>query len=139
MLDSFSILQNYAEIATVFFQTLYCLCAPLGLPIIQILSVVCSASEAYTSWWRGLKYSLKVLNIIQNYSNVANFFFSSEKLPFIWKKWYKNEWHICLVGHSFTKLSQNTCLINTLVLIYQYVKCDCKLWHVPWFYCVSHT
>ena len=48
----------------------------------------------------------------------------------------KNERHLSLVAHSFTKLSQNVCLINTHILIYWHARCDCKLWKLLWFYCV---
>ena len=36
----------------------------------------------------------------------------------------------------FGKLSQNMCLFNIYILIYRYVRCDCKLWNAPWCYCV---
>ena len=48
----------------------------------------------------------------------------------------KIERHLCLVTHTFTKLSQNVYLINTYILMYCYARCSCKLWKVPWFYCV---
>ena len=51
------------------------------------------------------------------------------------KKHYKNEWHLCLVTHIFTKLSLNVCLINTHSLIYWYACCNCKLWNALWLYC----
>ena len=40
------------------------------------------------------------------------------------KKYHKNEQHLCLVTHSFTKLSQNMCLIN---MVYQYANCRTPL------------
>ena len=46
----------------------------------------------------------------------------------------KNERHLCLVTHSFTKLSQNVCLMNTQFFMYRYTWCDCKLWNAIWFY-----
>ena len=46
------------------------------------------------------------------------------------KKYHKSEWHLYLVRHNFTKLSQNMCLIDTHILIYRYSRCDCKLWNV---------
>ena len=49
---------------------------------------------------------------------------------------YKNWRHLCMVAYSFTKFTQNMCLINTHILIYQYVRCDCKLWNATWFYFV---
>ena len=47
-----------------------------------------------------------------------------------------NEWHLYLVTHIFTKLSQNVSLINTHFLMYWYARCNRKLWRVPQFYCV---
>ena len=44
--------------------------------------------------------------------------------------------HLRLVAHRFTKHSHNLCLINTLILLYRYTRCICKLWHAFWFYCV---
>ena len=44
--------------------------------------------------------------------------------------------HLCLVTHILTKLSQNVCLINTHIFMYWYARCTCKLWKVPWLYCV---
>ena len=39
---------------------------------------------------------------------------------------------ICIIN----KLSQNMCIVNTHILIYWYVRCDCKLWSSIWFYCI---
>ena len=47
-----------------------------------------------------------------------------------------NMWRLCLVTHSFTKLSQNVCSINTLILVYRYARYDSRLWSVLWFYYV---
>ena len=52
------------------------------------------------------------------------------------KKYSKNERHLCLVRHSFNKISQNMCLINTHILVYRYARCNFSLWNAPWFYCV---
>ena len=52
------------------------------------------------------------------------------------KKYHKNEWHLLLMAHIFTKLSQNMSLINTHILIYQNDRCDCNLWNTFGFYCV---
>ena len=41
---------------------------------------------------------------------------------------------MCL--YSFSKLSQNACLINTQIMVYQHVRCDCKLWNAPLCYWV---
>ena len=86
---------------------------------------------------RGLKYSLKLNKIIRNYPSVARFLIletlclgRSKTLPYIWKEYYKKEHHLCLVKHNFTKLSQNMCLINTHILVYQYARHNCKLWYV---------
>ena len=46
------------------------------------------------------------------------------------KKCHKNKWHLCLENNIFTKLSQNMCLINIHIFIYQRTKRDCKLWNV---------
>ena len=39
-----------------------------------------------------------------------------------------------LETHSFTKLWQNVCLMNTLM--YRYARCVYKSWNAHWFYCV---
>ena len=36
-------------------------------------------------------------------------------LSYVWKLYHKNERHLCLVTHSFPKLSQNVCLINKYI------------------------
>ena len=41
-----------------------------------------------------------------------------------------------MVAHIFTKHPQNTCLINTHILIYQYARLKSKLWKVSLFYCI---
>ena len=51
-----------------------------------------------------------------------------------WKKYHKNERHLCSVTHVFTKISENVCLISTYILIWWHVKCDCMLWNAFWFY-----
>ena len=48
----------------------------------------------------------------------------------------QNERHLCLVSHSFTKHSQNVCLINIHILIYWYAQHNCMLWKALWYYCV---
>ena len=82
-----------------------------------LFCVVCSASAAYISLCKGLKYLLKVSYIIQDYPNVAGF------LKFCvqcWKHCLMFARHLCLFWHNFTKLSQNMCLITTHILIYRY-------------------
>ena len=88
-------------------------------------------------------YLLKVLEIILDYPNVAGFLIfetfclgSSKTLPNVWKKYHKNERHLCLVRHTFTKLSQNMYKVITHILIYCHARCECKLWNTPWFDCV---
>ena len=61
---------------------------------------------------------------------------NSKTLSYVWRKYHKNERYLCLLGHIFTKLSHNVCLIYRHILIYWYGRCDCKLWKVYWFYCV---
>ena len=61
---------------------------------------------------------------------------SSKTLPYVFKKYHKNERHLWLLAHFIAKLSQNKYLIIKQILIYQYVRCDCKLWNAIWFYCV---
>ena len=34
----------------------------------------------------------------------------SKTLPYVWKKYYKNEQHLYLVAHILTKISQNVCI-----------------------------
>ena len=52
------------------------------------------------------------------------------------KKNRKNQRHLCLATHIFTKLSQNVYLINTHILEYRHDRLDCKLWNAHWFYCL---
>ena len=40
------------------------------------------------------------------------------------KKYHKNERHLRLVTHIFSKLSQNVCLFNTHILIYWHARCN---------------
>ena len=58
-----------------------------------------------------------------------------ETLLHVWKYYHKNERHLNLVAHIYTKLSQNMCLTNTLILWYRYARYDSKLWNASWFYC----
>ena len=87
--------------------------------------VVCDASTAYISLCRGLKYLLKVRFIILIHPNVAWFYNfktlclgSPKTLPYVWKKNHKNERHLCLAAHIFTKLSQNVYLISIHMKIF---------------------
>ena len=59
---------------------------------------------------------------------------SSKTLPYVWKKYHKNEQHLCYVKHNSTKLSQNVNLINIHILIYRYARYNCKLWKALWFH-----
>ena len=43
------------------------------------------------------------------------------------EKYDKNERHLRLVTHFFTKLSQIVCLINSGIFIYRFTRCDYKL------------
>ena len=52
------------------------------------------------------------------------------------KKYHKNERHLCLITHFFTKLSQIVFLITMHILMYRYAIYNCKLWKAFWFYCV---
>ena len=86
------------------------------------------------------EFLLKVRYIILVVPNVVEFLISNtvfcfrmETLPYVWKYSNKTERHLCLIRHSFTKLSQNV-YIN--ILVYQYARCDCKLWNALRFYCV---
>ena len=60
----------------------------------------------------------------------------SKTLSYIWKKYHKNERHLCLVWHSFTKLSQN--VSNWYKHFDIYARGDCKLWNGTWFYYISY-
>ena len=80
---------------------------------------------------------------IQDHPNVTGFLSfetlclgSSKTLPYVWKKYHKNEQHLCLVTHIFTKLSENVCLISTRILLHWYVRYNCKLWKSFWFHWV---
>ena len=102
--------------------------------------VVCSAFTAYTSLCRCLKYLIEISYFIQEYPKVVGFsIFKTllgqvETLPYVWKKYYKNERHFCLVTHIFAKLSQNVCLFNMHILMYWHARCNCKLWNAIRFY-----
>ena len=50
------------------------------------------------------------------------------------KIYHKSERLLCLLAHIFTKRAHNVCLINTHILVYQCVWCDCSLRNAPWFY-----
>ena len=122
------------------FQTILrntCLLVILEFCLMSV--VVYSVSAAYTNLWWGLKYLLKVPFIIQNYPNMVGFliFKTLCDIALYLKKYQKNDRHLCLVWYNFTKLSQNMCLINANILIYQYARLDSKLWNIPWFYCIS--
>ena len=90
-------------------------------------------STVYTSLCRGLEYLLKISYFNQDYPNVAEFFMfntlcwgRSKTLPYVWKKYHKNEQNLSLVTHIFTKLSQNVCQNNMHILMYRYDRCNCK-------------
>ena len=105
--------------------------------------VVGVVAPAYTSLCIGLEYLLKVRYIIltePDFRFATLFFFchGMKTLPYVWKVYHENGRHLRLVAHIFTKLSQNVCLINTHILIYWHARCDCKLWHAPWFYCIFY-
>ena len=55
---------------------------------------------------------------------ISNTVFKGKKLPNVWKKYPKNEGHLCLVVYIFTKLSQNVFLINTHILMYWHSRCN---------------
>ena len=93
-----------------------------------ILSVVyCLRPEIFTK---------STIYIIQDYPNMTGFLIfetlclgRSKTLSYVWKKYHKNERHLCLVRHSYIKFSQNKCLNNTNILTYLYASSNCKLWN----------
>ena len=98
---------------------------------------------AYHNLCRGLKYLSKIRYTTLVMSNVAGFLifetvfsYRLATLPYILKKYHKNERHLRLVTHIFTKLSQNMCLINTHIFMYQHTRRDYKLWKALWFHWV---
>ena len=97
-----------------------------NLRILYVVVVVCSTPPAYTSSCRGLESYF-----IQNHHFRGFFLDRSARLPYVWKKYHRNERHLCLVAYSFIKLSQNICLINIDILMYWQITCSCKLWHAP--------
>ena len=110
---------------------------------LSIIDVVCNASTAYNSLYRGLKHLLKIPYFIKYYPNVAGFLIfktfclgRSKTLTYVMKKYHKNEWHLCFITQSFTKLLQNVRLINTRILIYRHARGDLKLWNALWFYSI---
>ena len=91
-----------------------------------VVVVVCVLAPAYTSLCRELKYSPKVGYIIVVDPLWTGFLIfetvfldRTATLPYVWKIHHKNEWHLCLVAHRFTKLSQNVYLVNTHILVYR--------------------
>ena len=97
---------------------LLCVCCEFSL-IIELLYLNQTFTDCEISLHDTLKWWFK---------NSENLY----TLPYIWK----NERHLCLVIYTFTKLLQNGCLINIHILMYWYARCNCKLWKVPWFYCI---
>ena len=88
---------------------------------------VCNAPTAYTSFFRGQKYLLKIPYFILDldYSNVAGFlsfdtviFWQVDNTALCLKKYHKNERFLGLETQSFAKISQNVCLIIRHFLIY---------------------
>ena len=55
---------------------------------------------------------------------------------FFWVFSHIIDYYSCRNECISIKLSQNVCLINIHILIYQHARCDCKLWSAQWFYCV---
>ena len=102
---------------------------PQNKKFLSVVFVVCSASTGYIRLCIGFKYLIKIpflSKIILKWLA----FWSSRLFLFWLKKYYKND-HLCLVVHSFTKLSLNVCLINTHILMYRYAWCDRMLWNIP--------
>ena len=96
--------------------------------ILSVVVIVSVLAPAYTSLYRGLEYLPKVRFIIvvdQLILYETKFWFCR---PFFWvdrqyypiseKQYNKNERHLRLRAHIFTKLSQNLCLIDIHILIY---------------------
>ena len=84
----------------------------------KCLSVCCYLWPTYTSLCRGLKKLLKVPYIIQDYPTEPGFFIfeilcldTSKTLPYVWKKYHKNERYLCLerpeIHQSFTEYVSN--------------------------------
>ena len=99
---------------------------------------VCVLVSAYTSLCRGLKYLINIRYIILVDSNGARFLIfktvflgRSATLSYMSEntsqKWVAFAFVSTYLQH---KLSQNMCLINTHILIYWHVRCDCKLSNV---------
>ena len=101
----------------------------MSLCCLSSIVIIWSASKAYTSLCRGLKYLLKLRYIILIYLKVAWFLIFETLCLDSCPMSEKNELLFCLVIHSFTKLSQNVFLINTHILIYWHARCI-------WFWCV---
>ena len=97
-----------------------------------VISVFCLSSSVYsvarlqpTPAYVEAWYLLKVRYIIRNHPNLTRFLIfetlclgRAKTLTYVWKKYHKNEWHLSLVIHSFTKVSQIVCLINLNILVY---------------------
>ena len=91
--------------------------------------------------YRSLEYLLKVRYVILVDPNGFIFLIfeivflcRSATLPYVWKICATKR--KCFVAHTFTKHSQNVCLVNTYILVYWHARFDCKLWNVLWFYCI---
>ena len=97
-----------------------------------------STSTNYSSIWKGLKYRIlsKIILTWPDFSFSRLFVSAGRKHCPKSEKNHKNERHLCLITHKFTKISQNVCLINTHILIDCHARCDCKLWNALWFYCL---
>ena len=84
-----------------------------------------------------------LIKILNTENNVAEFlifvdtlFGQFKNITLGLKKYHKNERHLCLVAHIFTKVSHDMCLINTHILLYQHARCNCKLQKALLFYSV---
>ena len=112
------------------------------MSVVAVICRLCPCSRLH-QLIRGLKYLLKVRYIIVVYPWQARFLIfktvflgRSATLPYVWKIYHKNDWHLRLVAHRCTKLSQNMYLINTHILTYSHARYDCKLWNTLWLYYV---
>ena len=80
-----------------------------------------------------MKYSIKLSYFIKTWSD---FWFSWLFFRVSRQHCPISENNFCLVIYIFTKPSQMVSLINTYILIYQYARCDYKLFDFIAFFCV---
>ena len=97
---------------------------------LYLSSSVYRASTAYTSICRGLKYLLKIRNIILIYTNVCPDFWFSKLFILAGRK------HYPMSKNNITKMNDYVSDFNVHILVCRHARSDCRLWNVLQFDCV---